>query len=66
MAIQLHLVIKSEAPFLDGFLDPHPEDPAFVDGVRVPVVKAAVTLLLHPIGPKHGMPFRQSDSAFLH
>jgi hypothetical protein len=66
VAIQLHLVIKFEVPFLDGFLDPHPEDPAVVDVVRVPVVKAAVTLLLYPIGPKHGMPFRQSDPAFLH
>jgi hypothetical protein len=66
VAIQLHLVIKFEVPFLDGFLDPHPEDPAVVDGVRVPVVEATVTFLFYSIGPKHGMPFRQSDSAFLH
>jgi hypothetical protein len=51
---------------LDSFLDPHPEDPAVVDGVRVPVMEATVTFLLYSIGPKHGMPFRQFDSAFLH
>jgi hypothetical protein len=30
MAIQFHLVVKLEVPFLDSFLDPHPEDPAVV------------------------------------
>jgi hypothetical protein len=34
--------------------------------VRIPVVEATVTFPLDSIGPKHGMPFRQSDSAFLH
>jgi hypothetical protein len=29
-------------------------------------MEAAVTLLLYSIGPKHGMPFGQLDSAFLH
>jgi hypothetical protein len=52
--------------FLDSPLDPHPKDPAVVDGVRITVMEAAVTFLLYSIGPKHGMPFRQPDSAFLH
>jgi hypothetical protein len=51
---------------LDSLLDPHPEDPAVVDGVRIPVMKAAVTFLFYSIGPKHRMPLRQFDSAFLH
>jgi hypothetical protein len=51
---------------LDSLLDPHPEDPAIVDGVRVSIVKAAVTFLFNSIGPKHRMPFRQLDSAFLY
>jgi hypothetical protein len=29
-------------------------------------VEAAVSFLLYSIGPKHGMPFRQLDSAFVH
>jgi hypothetical protein len=29
-------------------------------------MEATVTFLLYSIGPKHGMPFRQFDSAFLH
>jgi hypothetical protein len=66
VTIQLHFVVKFEVPLLDGFLDPHPEDPAIIDGVRIPIVEATVTFPLDPIGPKHGMPFRQSDSAFLH
>jgi hypothetical protein len=49
---------------LDSSLDPHPEDPAVIDGI--PVMEAAVTFLLYSIGPKHGMRFRQLDSAFLH
>jgi hypothetical protein len=49
VTIQLHLVVKLEVPFLDSFLDPHPEDPAVVDGVRIPVMEATVTfsVLLH-------------------
>jgi hypothetical protein len=65
-AVQFHLVIKLEMSLLDGFLDPHPEDPAVIDGVRIPVMETAVTFLLYSIGPKHGMSFRQLDSAFLH
>jgi hypothetical protein len=53
-------------PLLDGVLDPHPEDPAVVNGVRVSIVKAAVTFLFNPIGPKHRMSFRQLDSAFVY
>jgi hypothetical protein len=51
---------------LDSLLDPHPEDPAVVDGVRIPVMEAAVTFLFYSIRPKHGMPLRQFDSAFLY
>jgi hypothetical protein len=51
---------------LDSLLDPHPEDPAIVDGVRIPVMEAAVTFVFYSIWPKHRMPFRQFDSAFLH
>jgi hypothetical protein len=58
MAIQLHLVVKFELPLLDSLLDPHLEDPAVVDRVRIPVMEATITLLFNPIGPKHGMPFR--------
>jgi hypothetical protein len=47
-------------------LDSHPEDPAVIDGVRVSIMEAAVTFLSNPIGPKHGMPFRQLDSAFFY
>jgi hypothetical protein len=53
-------------PLLDSLLDPHPEDPAIVDGVRVSIMNATVTFLSNSIGPKHRMPFRQLDSAFLH
>jgi hypothetical protein len=66
VAVQFHLVVKLEMTLLDSPLDPHPEDTAVVDGVRIPVMEAAVTFLLYSIGPKHGMPFRQLDSAFLH
>jgi hypothetical protein len=66
MAIQFHLIIEFQASLLDGLLDPHPEDPAVIDGVRVSIVEAAVTFLFNPIGPKHRMPFRQLDSAFFH
>jgi hypothetical protein len=34
--------------------------------VRVSIVKATVTFLFNPIGPKHRMPFRQLDSAFFY
>jgi hypothetical protein len=51
---------------LDSSLDPHPEDPAVIDGVRIPVMETAVTFLLYSIGPKHGMSLSQLDSAFLH
>jgi hypothetical protein len=51
---------------LDSLLDPHPENPAIIDGVRVPVMKSTVSFLFSSIRPKHRMPFRQLDSAFLH
>jgi hypothetical protein len=66
VAIQFHLVVKLEMTLLDSLLDPHSEDPAVVDGVRIPVVEVAVTFLLYSIRPKHGMPFRQLDSTFFH
>jgi hypothetical protein len=66
MAIQFHLVIEFQVSLLDGLLDPHPEEPAVVDGVGVSVMKTAVTFLFNPIGPKHIMPFRQLNSAFLY
>jgi hypothetical protein len=47
-------------------LDPHPEDPAVIYGVRISVMEATVTLLFNPIGSKHRMPFRQLDSAFFY
>jgi hypothetical protein len=53
-------------PFLDSPLDPHPEDPAVIDGVRISVMEATVTFLFYSIRPKHRMPFRQLDSAFLY
>jgi hypothetical protein len=66
VAIQLHLIIKFQMPLLDSLLDPHPEDPAIIDGLRVSIMKATVTFLFNPIGPKHRMPFRQLDSAFFY
>jgi hypothetical protein len=56
VTIQFHLVVKLEVSLLDSFLDPHPEDPAVVDGVRIPVMEATVTFFFNPIGPKHRMP----------
>jgi hypothetical protein len=53
-------------PFLDSLLDPHPEDPAIIDGVRLSIMKTTITFLFDSIGPKHRMPFRQLDLAFLH
>jgi hypothetical protein len=52
--------------FLDSLLDPHPENPAIVDGVRIPVMKPAISFLFNSIRPKHRMPFWQLDSAFLY
>jgi hypothetical protein len=52
--------------FLDSLLDPHPDNPAIVDGVRIPVVKPAISFLFNSIRPKHRMPFWQLDSAFLY
>jgi hypothetical protein len=66
VAVQFHLVVKLEMTLLDSPLDPHPEDPVVVDGVRIPVMEATVTLLFYSIGPKHVIPLRQLDSAFLH
>jgi hypothetical protein len=66
VAILLHLVIKFQVPFLDGLLDPHPENPAIINGVRVSVMKTTVTFLFNSIGPKHRMPLRQLDLAFLY
>jgi hypothetical protein len=66
VAVQFHLVVKLEMTLLDSPLDPHSEDPAVVDGVRIPVMEVAVTLLIYSIRPKHGMPFKQFDSAFFH
>jgi hypothetical protein len=66
VAVQFHLVVELEMTLLDSLLDPHPEDPAVVDGVRIPVMEATVMFLSYSIRPKHGMPLRQFDSAFLH
>jgi hypothetical protein len=66
MAIKFHLIVKFQVPLLDSLLDPHPEDLAVIDGVRISIMEAAITFLFNPIGPKHRMPFRQLDSAFFH
>jgi hypothetical protein len=65
MAIQFHLIVKLQVPLLDSLLDPHPEDPAVI-GVRISIMEATIMFLFNPIGPKHRMPFRQLDSAFLY
>jgi hypothetical protein len=52
--------------FLDSLLNPHPKNPAIVDGVRVPVMKSTVSLFFNSIRLKHRMPFWQLDSAFFH
>jgi hypothetical protein len=52
--------------FLDGFLYSHSEHPALIDGVRVPVVKSAVSFFFNYMRPKHRMPFRQLASPFLY
>jgi hypothetical protein len=66
VAIQLHLIIKFQVTLLDSLLDPHCENPAIIDRVRVSVMKTTVTFLFNSIGPKHRMPLWQLDSAFLH
>jgi hypothetical protein len=66
VAIQLHLIIKFQVPFLDSLLDLHSEDPTIIDGVGVSIMKTTVTFLFNPIGPKHRMPLRQLDSAFFY
>jgi hypothetical protein len=66
MAIQFHLIVKFQVSLLDSLLDPHPKDPAVIDGVRVSIMEAAVTFLFNSIGRKHRMPFRQLDSAFFY
>jgi hypothetical protein len=66
MAIQFHLVVKLQVSLLDSLLDPHPEDPAVIGGVRIPVMEATITFFFNPIGPKHRMPFRQLGSAFFY
>jgi hypothetical protein len=53
-------------PFLDSLLDPHPEDPAIINGVRISIMKTTITFLFNSIRPKHRVPLRQLDSAFLH
>jgi hypothetical protein len=47
-------------------LNSHLENPALIDGVRIPVMKPTVSFFFHPIRPKHRMPFWQLDSAFLY
>jgi hypothetical protein len=66
MSIQFHFIVKVQVSLLDSLLDPHPEDPAVIDGVRVSIMEATITFLFNPIGPKHRMPLRQLDSAFLY
>jgi hypothetical protein len=51
---------------LDSLLDPHPENLAIIDGVRVPVMKSTVSFLFNSIRSKHRMPLWQLDSAFLY
>jgi hypothetical protein len=52
--------------FLDTLLNSHSENPTFIDGVRIPVMKPTISFFFHSIRPKHRMPFWQLDSAFLH
>jgi hypothetical protein len=52
--------------FLNSLLNSHPEDPAIIDGVRIPVVKPTISLFFDSIRPNHRMPIWQLDSAFLH
>jgi hypothetical protein len=66
VTIQLHLVIEFQVTLLDSLLDPHSEDPAIINEVRVSIMKSTITFLFNPIGLKHRMPLRQLDSAFFH
>jgi hypothetical protein len=66
VAIQLHLIIKFQVTLLDSLLDPHPENPAIINGVRFFVMKTTILFLFNSIRPKHRMPLRKHDSAFLH
>jgi hypothetical protein len=52
--------------FLDSLLNSHPENPALIDAVRIPVVKPAVSLFFDSIKPKHRVPFWQLDLAFIY
>jgi hypothetical protein len=52
--------------FLNSLVNSHFEDPALIDGVRIPVVKPIIPLFFDPVRPKHRMPIWQLDSAFLH
>jgi hypothetical protein len=52
--------------FLDSLLNSHHENPAFIDGMRISIMKPTVSLFFHSIRPKHRMPIWQLDSAFLH
>jgi hypothetical protein len=52
--------------FLDSLLNSHPKDLAFIDGVRIPVMKPTVSFFFHSIRPKDRMPIWQLDSAFFH
>jgi hypothetical protein len=47
-------------------LNSHLENPALIDGVRIPVMKPAVSLFFESTRPKHRMPLWQLDSAFLY
>jgi hypothetical protein len=47
-------------------LDPHHENPTIVNGVRIPVMKPAISFLFNSIRPKHRMPSWQLDSAFFY
>jgi hypothetical protein len=52
--------------FLVSLLNSHPENPALIDGVRIPVVKPVLSLFFNSIKPKHRMPLWQLDSAFIY
>jgi hypothetical protein len=52
--------------FLDSLLNSHPENPAFIDGVRIPVMKPTISLFFDSIRPKHRMPIWQLDSALFY
>jgi hypothetical protein len=52
--------------FLDNLLNPHPENPTFIDGMRISIMKPTVSVFFLPIRPKHRIPIWQLDSAFLH